>query len=85
MGGGDTGATQTRCTHFPAHDRLRCPASPQTVTHCASNCSVVSVQTKPCRALRMGSVTPLQVVAVAEKGRGTVLFTKKRKGNRVFT
>ena len=80
MGGGDTGGTQTRCTHFPAHDRLRCPASPQTATHRASNCSVVSVQTKPCRALRMGSVTPLQVVAVAEKGRGDRLVHEKEKG-----
>ena len=63
------GRTQPRCTHFPACDRLRCPTSPQAATHRASNCSVVSLQTKSCRVLRMGSVTPLQVVAVAEKGR----------------
>ena len=72
--------TQPRCTHFPACDRLRCPTSPQAATHRASNCSVVSLQTKSCRVLRMGSVTPLQVVAVAEKGRGDSLVHEKEKG-----
>ena len=35
---------------------------------------------KPCRVLRRGSVAPLQVVAVAEKGRGNSLVHEKEKG-----
>lgn len=35
---------------------------------------------KPCRGLRRGSVAPLQVVAVAEKGRGNSLVHEKEKG-----
>lgn len=76
----DTGGHADGLHSLPARDCLRCPASPQKAMPHASNCSVVSVQTKPCRALRMGSVTPLQVVAVAEKGRGDRLVHEKEKG-----
>ena len=44
----------------------------------------LSAQAKSCRVVRMGSVTPLQVVAVAEKGSGDSRVYETRKGNRAL-
>jgi len=43
----DTGGHADGLHSLPARDCLRCPASPQKAMPHASNCSVVSVQTRP--------------------------------------